>query len=164
MGTENVTSGKGGSYLTSWIPTFGIGRGNEELNDVAATQGMKIFVFSPYDCIVAVKRNLTDRLQWLDGRGSYEQAWELLDHHPEAVAPASELAEAFSPATPSKASSATKSSSVTGPPSEGHQQATLADFFAESSSITSASQTRDKNPSAETEKRRIGELWLQQLV
>jgi hypothetical protein len=38
-----------------------------------AESGAKIFVHSPYDCVVAVKRDLADRLSWLDSHGQYER-------------------------------------------------------------------------------------------
>ncbi|KAJ5887964.1 hypothetical protein N7495_008005 [Penicillium taxi] len=57
----------------------------KEVQDVAAAPGAKIFVHSPFDCVVAVKRDLTDRLAWLDSRGKYEEAWTLVDEHPEAA-------------------------------------------------------------------------------
>jgi vacuolar protein sorting-associated protein 41 len=166
LGSEKTGSVKGGGYFSGWIPSFGTGKENEQLNDVATTQGMKIFIYSPYDCIVAVKRNLADRLQWLTKMEHYEQAWNLLDEHPEVVAPVSETSGDSSPPTPSKSSSIAKSSSMASP-TPAHmrqQQATLAEFFADSSSVASSSKPKPKNSSAEKEKRRIGELWLQQLV
>ena len=162
---EKPESTKGSNYLTSWIPTFGFGRDNEALNDVGAAQGSKIFICSPYDCVVAVKRTLADRLQWLVNMERFEDAWNLLDQHPEIVVSASELSETSSPPTPSKASSVARSGSAISPaPAQNRQQATLADFFAESSSVASPSKAKDRNSSAEKEKRRIGEMWLKELT
>ena len=164
-GGEKPESGKGMNYLTSWIPTFGFGKGNEELNDVGASQGSKIFICSPYDVVVAVKRNLADRVQWLASMERYEQAWALLDQHPEAVTSNLETPEASSPPTPSKASSLARTSRTLSPSAPAdRQQASLAEFFAESSSVASPSKSKDKNTSAEKEKRRIGELWLKELT
>jgi vacuolar protein sorting-associated protein 41 len=171
---DNVSSARGPSmrgtnYLTGWIPGFGsAGAQSEEAKTVATTQSMKIFVYSPYDCIVAVKRNLADRLQWLVEQTRYEEAWGLLDQHPEAAGhvQADDNKEVTSPSTPSKASSFAQSGGVASPtPARTRQQNTLADFFADSASLSSTpGKKKDKNSVAEKEKRRIGELWLQQLV
>lgn len=161
---------RGTNYLTGWIPGFGsAGAQNEEAKTVATTQSMKIFVYSPYDCIVAVKRNLADRLQWLIEQKRYEDAWELLDRNPEAAGTSQVDDEegVTSPTTPSKASSVAQSGGVASPiPARAREQNTLADFFADSGSVSSTPgrNKRDKNSAAEKEKRRIGELWLQQLV
>ncbi|RMJ25915.1 vacuolar assembly protein [Aspergillus sp. HF37] len=116
----------------------------KEVQEVAGTAGIRIFVHSPYDCIAAVKRDLTDRLAWLDTRGKYEKAWRLLDEHPEAAGSANEVVDAVS-------DTAAKS------------QSSLGDFFADDrSSITTTG--RRVISAAEQEKRRIGELWIEQLV
>lgn len=155
------------NYLTGWLPGFGssTAQQDDEVKDVAQTRGMKIFVFSPFDCIVAVRRNMADRLQWLIDMERYEQAWKLLDKHPEAAGTGSEPSESGRE-TPSKASSVAKSGSITSAPSSAAKQhATLAEFFADSASITSTVKDRsEKYSAAEKEKRRIGELWLKQLV
>lgn len=161
---------RGTHYLTGWIPGFGsAGAQNEEAKTVATTQSMKIFVYSPYDCIVAVKRNLADRLQWLVEQKRYKDAWELLDRRPEAAGTTQidDEEDAASPTTPSKASSFAQSGGVISPtPARARQQNTLADFFADSTSLSSTpgKKKRDKNSAAEKEKRRVGELWLQQVV
>ena len=161
---------RGSHYLTGWIPGFGsAGAQNDEARTVATTQSMKIFVYSPYDCIVAVKRNLADRLQWLIEQKHYENAWDLLDRNPEAAGTAqdNEEEDVTSPNSPSKASSVAHSGGVASPtPARARQQNTLADFFADSTSLSSTpgEKKRSKNSAAEKEKRRIGELWLQQLV
>jgi hypothetical protein len=161
---------RGTNYLTGWIPGFGsAGAQNEEAKTVATTQSMKIFVYSPYDCIVAVKRNLADRLQWLVEQKRYDDAWDLLDRNPEAAGTSQIDDEegVMSPDTPSKASSMAQSGGIASPtPARARQENTLADFFADSASVSSTPgrKKRDKNSAAEKEKRRIGELWLQQLV
>ena len=156
------------SYLTGWLPGFGssVNQQDEEVKDVAQTQGMKIFVFSPYDCIIAVRRNIADRLHWLTEHERYEQAWALLDDHPEAAGTTSESSDS-TPPTPSKASSVARSGSMMTPSSgQGRQQATLAEFFADSASLTSSNKgkSKEKFSKAEKEKRRLGDLWLKQLV
>ena len=158
---EKAGSAKTGRYLPGWLPGFslpGFGTQSKEITDVGATLGMKIFICSPYDCVAAVKRNFADKLQWLLKMERYEEAWNLLDQFPEAVGTTSETSEASTPPTPSKASSTT-----TGP----IQQRTstgLADFFADASSVASPTKAKSFNSAAEKEKRRVGELWLEQLA
>ncbi|KAJ5925703.1 hypothetical protein N7454_008342 [Penicillium verhagenii] len=114
----------------------------KEAQDVAAASGAKIFVHSPYDCVVAVKRDLSDRLAWLDSRGQYEAAWNLLNEHPEAAGSASVLKEAIE--------------------GSNKPQSTLGDFFADDrSSIMTA---RNQISAADEEKVRLGELWVEQLI
>jgi vacuolar protein sorting-associated protein 41 len=178
-GAESVRSGASGhdktgstrdrNYLTGWIPGFGSSDTNvkEEMNTVATAQSMKIFIYSPYDCIVAIKRNLYDRMQWLVSMKKYQEAWELVDQHPEAAGTLADSSGTSTPPSPSKASSVAKSgSAVLSSPNQARQQATLAEFFADSASVTSSAQgpARPKFSAAEKEKRRIGELWLKQLV
>ncbi|KAJ6058569.1 uncharacterized protein N7446_008152 [Penicillium canescens] len=116
----------------------------KEVQDVSGAPGAKIFVHSPYDCVVAVRRDLADRLSWLDSHGQYEEAWNLVDEHPEAAGSISDLGDIVSEAA-------------------GRSQTSLGDFFADDrSSITTAG--RPKVSAAEQEKARIGELWIQQLI
>lgn len=110
-----------------------------------AKHGTKIFVHSPYDCILATKRDLSDHLGWLVERRQYQQAWELVDENPDIVLEA-DVPDATAPATPSR--------------SQPTQSAD--DFYADSS--TADDTGRQATALAENEKRRIGELWLQQLV
>lgn len=102
--------------------------------------GIKIFIHSPYDCILATKRDLADHLGWLLERQQYRQAWELVDEHPEIVAATDRASELGGSETPTQSD----------------------DFYDETSSVI------DGMPShhslAEKEKRRIGELWIQELV
>ena len=129
-----------------------------EIQNVATTQGMKIFIMSPFDCVIAVKRDLSDRLSWLTKMLKYQEAWELLDQHPEAAGATSESSGSSSPRTPSKADSV---GSISG----AHETTTsLADFFADSASATSLKRPRDINSIAEKEKRRVGEMWLLQVL
>ncbi|KAJ5916316.1 hypothetical protein N7504_000331 [Penicillium tannophilum] len=113
----------------------------KEVQDVAAAAGAKIFIHSPYDCVVAVKRDLSDRLAWLDSRRQYEEAWKLLNEHPEAAG--SVLKEGIPGSLKSKSS--------------------LGDFFADDrSSIMTAG--RNQVSAADQEKARLGELWVEQLI
>ncbi|KIW11238.1 hypothetical protein PV08_10538 [Exophiala spinifera] len=176
-GADSIKSGTTGpergstkdrKNLAGWIPGFGSADGTtEEETQLTTAQGMKIFIFSPYDCIVAVKRNLNDRIQWLKSVKRYQQAWELIDDHPEAAGGSLESPEAETPQTPSKASSITRSATGTiSSPDKSRQHATLAEFFTDSNSITSSAQVKSngKFSAAEKEKRKIGELWLRQLT
>jgi hypothetical protein len=110
-----------------------------------AAPGMKIFIHSPYDCILATKRDLADHLSFLLERDKNQEAWELIDEHPEVIASSPEKLAEIGPGTPDRI------------------QGSSEDFYDESSSnVDSAS--RLINSSVEKEKRRIGEMWLRQLI
>lgn len=114
----------------------------------AAGPGLKVFIQSPYDCVLAIKRDLSDHFNWEVEHENYKDAWELLEDHPEIAMVPSQAASETSPAsTPKKAGS-------------------LQEFFAdEDVSQTTISATRaNQNSAVEKEKRRIGDLWVQQLV
>lgn len=113
--------------------------------------GVKIFIHSPYDCILATKRDLGDHLAWLVEHQQYKKAWELLDENPDILAPPADsnnnLGELV-PATPDKGRGSTDqfgddASSVVG-------------------SITAGA--RHPHSTAQKEKRRIGELWIRELI
>lgn len=110
-----------------------------------AKPGTKIFVHSPYDCILASKRDLADHLAWILERHEYERAWELVDENPEIVGAADGIADPGSPLTPIRS----------------HPTQSSDDFYEDSASTIDG---MARNLLAEKEKRRIGELWLQQLV
>ncbi|KAI8939386.1 hypothetical protein NX059_003169 [Plenodomus lindquistii] len=115
----------------------------------AATAGLKVFIHSPYDCVLAIKRELSDHFSWELDHENYKDAWELLEDHPEIIASVSQQTSEASPAgTPSR------------------QHGSLHEFFADDSeSQTTVSATKANQDSAvEKEKRRIGDLWVQQLV
>ncbi|CAH0026301.1 unnamed protein product [Clonostachys rhizophaga] len=105
--------------------------------------GSKIFIHSPYDCILATKRDMGDHLLWLIERQQYQQAWELLDENPDILA---DTPDKFTdtPQTPSKAQDSIE---------ESNDDDSVAD-----------SSYRQSLSSTEKEKIRVGELWLQQLV
>lgn len=111
--------------------------------------GLKLFLQSPYDCVLAVKRDKSDHLNWLLEHQEYEKAWKLLDRHPNIIdtsaADLKSVASGFD--TPSR-----------------DKKGSLADFFADSDSQTTASATRGRDSAAAKEKRRIGDLWLSQLI
>ena len=110
------------------------------------THGMKIFIHSPYDCVLATKPTLADHISWMINHAKYEESWNLINRYPEAVNSLPEASPESVPSTPTAA------------------QGSLVDFFADDSSQTTASAPRDFNSHAEKEKRRIGELWIQQLI
>ena len=110
------------------------------------THGIKIFIHSPYDCVLATKPGRADNFSWLVSHDKYEEAWNLLDRHPEAVGNHSENNFDSSPSTPTKI------------------KGSLQDFFADDSSQGTASVAKNFNSQAEKEKRRIGEKWLQHLT
>jgi hypothetical protein len=111
----------------------------------AATPGMKIFIHSPYDCILATKRDLSDHLSWLLEHKRNQEAWELIDEHPEVISSSPERLAEIGPGTPDQA------------------QGSSDDFFDDASSVADSA-SRLINSSVEKEKRRIGELWIQQLI
>lgn len=109
-----------------------------------AKPGAKIFIHSPYDCILGTKRDLSDHLAWLVEHGQYEPAWELLDENPDIVSASLDRPGDAALSTPSKHHIGTE------------------DFY-DDESIADSLQ-RDIYSSAENEKRRIGELWIQELI
>ncbi|EGD98323.1 vacuolar assembly protein [Trichophyton tonsurans CBS 112818] len=91
-----------GFQVTGTVDSPGLlhgGKYNKEI-EIAATSGVRVFVHSPYDCILAVKRGFEDRLAWLDSRERYEEAWELLEQNPDAFNVASGEGEESPPGTP----------------------------------------------------------------
>jgi hypothetical protein len=117
-------------------------RPGESVHPNLLKPGIKIFIHSPYDCILATKRDLADHLGWLLERQQYQDAWELVDEHPEITSFADKQPDVGA-ATPDK----TQSSD---------------DFYEDTASVIDGMKTYYS--SAEKEKRRIGELWIQQLV
>lgn len=112
--------------------------------------GSKIFIHSPYDCILATKRDLGDHLTWLLERHDYQKAWELLDDHPEIMAtPPDKLSEfpELAPSTPEKKHASTDDLN--------DDVSSVAESFVMGAHPSSTSQK---------EKRRIGELWVRDLV
>ncbi|KAF9891111.1 Vacuolar protein sorting-associated protein 41 [Aspergillus nanangensis] len=119
---------------------------SKEASDVANSAGAKIFMHSPYDCVIALNRDLTDRLAWLDEHEQYEEAWKLIDEHPEAAGPVNEISESIS-GTPG--------------PSQG---SSLGEFFGDDRSSIITTTGREIASAAQQEKCRIGELWIDQLI
>lgn len=123
----------------------------------ALEAGLKFFIVSPYDCVLAVKRELADHLKWLLEHQEYANAWSLVDKHPEIVE------------NSSSANDSQSSASVPGSPTKslgpGQQGGSLADFFADdrSSQVGGPNGTYSRSK-VESEKHRIGQLWLAQLI
>ena len=108
-------------------------------------QGMKIFIHSPYDCILGTKRDLTDHLSWLLEHEKNQLAWELIDEHPEVISTSTAKLAEIGPETPDKL------------------QAKADDFYGEAESNGDVA-SKLINSAVEKEKRRVGELWIQQLI
>jgi vacuolar protein sorting-associated protein 41 len=147
-------SGSGENFLAS--PHHGsLGGGtaptkaNHDAHPAASSPGLKSFILSPYDCVLAVKRDLSDHLSWLLDHSRYKDAWELVNEHPEVIISTTEdLSVDESQSTPSK-----------------HGGQSLAEFFAdEAASQTTSSVPKLRNTAVENERCRIGELWVHQLV
>ncbi|CAM1504063.1 Fc.00g016540.m01.CDS01 [Cosmosporella sp. VM-42] len=118
--------------------------GSQTVHPSLVKPGVKIFIHSPYDCILATRRDLGDHLAWLLEHQQYQRAWELLDEHPEITSTASEKAGDTVPPSPLK------------PPGD-------ADQFYDDESVADSTY-RNVHSSTEQEKRRIGELWIQELI
>ena len=117
--------------------------------------GVKIFVQSPYDCIVSTKRDLGDHLGWLLERKQYQASWELLNEHPEILSAPwdAQVASPLSPSLPPHTMTGRLSKSDV-PDLDEHNEA----------SSTAASITTSQFSAVEKEKRRIADLWLKSLV
>ena len=118
------------------------------------TDGMKIFIQSPYDCILATKPTISDHLAWLTSHDKYEEAWALLDKFPEAAGDSNGRTTGSTPSTPTGS----------GRGNTTRHQGSLQDFFADDSSQATTNRSPNLNSQVEKEKRRIGDKWLQQLI
>ncbi|KAH6637455.1 hypothetical protein C7974DRAFT_141527 [Boeremia exigua] len=147
IGSESKPSSL--SSASGTVPSL-LARGRQTpVHPNAATAGLKVFIHSPYDCVLAIKRDLTDHFNWELEHENYKDAWELLEDHPEVVSSASQSVAENSPAgTPVL------------------KQGSLQDFFADEtdSQDTVSAARANQNTAVEKEKRRVGDLWVQQLV
>lgn len=136
------------SSATGVTPTTTPKRGPQP-HPNTTSPGLKVFVQSPYDCVLAVKRDLSDHFNWELEHENYKDAWELLEDHPEIITTSNQSPQDVSP---------------TGSPLKA--QNSLQEFFADdSASQTTISANRTaQNSAIEKEKRRVGDLWVQQLV
>ncbi|KAM0262454.1 hypothetical protein ACHAQJ_001708 [Trichoderma viride] len=124
------------SHIRTRVPT---------VHPALSKPGVKIFIHSPYDSILATKRDLSDHLTWLVEREQYRQAWELLDENPEILAESLDgVVDPAAPATPSK-------------------YQTGADDFFDDESVADTTQ-RNMYSAVEKEKRRVGELWIREVI
>ena len=142
-GSKSDKSGNKGQSIASSGPK--IGSRNSTAHPDLAAPGMKIFIHSPYDCILAKKRDLSDHLSWLLEHKRNQDAWELIDEHPEVISSSPDKLAEIGPGTPDR------------------MQGSTDDFYDDTSS-TVDSASRLINSAVEKEKRRIGELWIQQLI
>lgn len=147
----SIRSGTSGDKASGKAPSSfasrRIGDGDiqsKEVQTVATANGAKIFIHSPYDCVAAVKRGLADHLAWLEERAQYEEAWNLVDEHPEAVSSTNDHTDSL-PSTPARS------------------QTSLVEFFADDSASMTTVGPATYSVAAK-EKRRIGELWVEQLI
>ncbi|KAK5995571.1 S53-like protein [Cladobotryum mycophilum] len=118
----------------------------QTVHPILSKPGAKIFIHSAYDCVVGTKRDLSDHLTWLLEREQYQQAWELLDENPEIFTTTIENPLESAPITPSR-----------------HPAGALVDDFFDDESVADPTQ-KNPNSSVEKEKRRIGELWIRELI
>ncbi len=144
---KSKSSNEGSSRAASSVNTLraslrGAGRG---VHPALVATGIKVFIHSPYDCILATRRDLSDHLTWLLEHQDYQKAWQLVDEHPEAV-PVAELQSDAGTSTPEPSVPATQVSD---------------DFYGDA--VLDAL-SREANAPAEREKRRIGELWIKEIV
>jgi len=121
------------------VPGPSPARGRASVHPHLAKPGVKIFIHSPYDCILATRRDLGDHLAWLLEHHQYQQGWELVDQHPEIMSAVPDM----TPTSPQPTQSTD-------------------DFYEETASV--ADGMGDFYSSAEKEKRRIGELWIQEII
>jgi hypothetical protein len=127
-----MSKGSDGASGTN-VPAPGGRGGRSSVHPHLIKPGVKIFIHSPYDCILATRRDLGDHLAWLLDHHQYQQAWELVDQHPEIM-------------------SGTLDATPTSPQ---HTQSTD-DFYDDAASV--AEGMRSFYSSAEKEKRRIGDM------
>lgn len=144
--SNDAASGTRVSSMSGSIRAQALRQSMQSVHPNLAKPGTKIFVHSPYDCILATKRDLSDHLLWILERHEYQRAWELIDENPEIIA-TDNIMELTSPSSPSR--------------SQPNQST---DDFFEDSASTVDGVGRQSNSLAEKEKRRIGELWVQQLI
>jgi hypothetical protein len=121
------------------------GQHSDAAHPNASAPGLKIFIHSPYDCILAVKRDLTDHLSWLLEQKKYQSSWELIDEHPEVISSSPEKLADIGPDV-------------------AESKSTAADDFYDDTASTVESAGELINSAVAKEKRRIGEMWIQQLI
>lgn len=143
--SEATTAGTGAARPSSVVPSIESQEGQSRNSILSAVvgPGLKVYVQSPYDCILARRRDLHDHFEWLLEQHEFRQAWELLDSHPEII-------------------SRTRSASGTGTPTKGDQVSNGHPL--EVGSIITAPAEQIIHSALEKEKRRVGEEWIKQLI
>ncbi|KAL1301650.1 hypothetical protein AAFC00_005872 [Neodothiora populina] len=142
---RSSTKSPSGSLSNARLPTP---RKVANANPFLSSMGLKIMIFSPYDCVLAIKRDLTDHLSWLMEHQHYDRAWALVDEHPSIVTLSDDrLSLPSSPSTPSVAA-----------------KGSLADFFGDDTSSQATVSNKLQDSAVQSEKQRIGDMWVQQLV
>ncbi|OIW26656.1 hypothetical protein CONLIGDRAFT_580705 [Coniochaeta ligniaria NRRL 30616] len=140
--SKDSNDGGSSTKVPSTSGTLSSLRPGESVHPNLLKPGIKIFIHSPYDCILATKRDLADHLGWLLERQRFQDAWELVDEHPEITSFADKQSD-IGTVTPDR--------------NQGSD-----DFYEDTASVVDG--MKKFYSSAEKEKRRIGELWIQQLV
>ncbi|CAI4215558.1 unnamed protein product [Parascedosporium putredinis] len=139
----SVISRGSGDEVASSLKGAGVGLPAATVHPNLIKPGAKIFIHSPYDCILATKRDLGDHLNWLLEHKQFKRGWELLDEHPEILTVTLE-----------------RTTEGSGTPNRGGEAEDVRD---DASSVTELPGYSIFS-SAAKEKRRIGELWVQELV
>ncbi|KAI5790592.1 hypothetical protein DFH27DRAFT_570591 [Peziza echinospora] len=174
---------------TFWAPTLGGFTGSVRsaggVSKVAAeppqlegwgdVTGRKIYVTSPYDVVFATERGIKDHLGWLLERKKYEEAWKVVDEHPEIINGdrSNENVVYDQDLAGGGGGGGGAHEDPTATDNEDDDTATLpsSDYTDDDkSTLGKSSATKPKQgrshmySAAEKEKRRIGELWLGLLV
>lgn len=117
--------------------------GVEEDGGWGEVVGRKIFITSPYDLVFVTERGNKDHLEWMLSKEDYSAAWDLVDKHPEVMTSAFTIAEDR------------RLSAQSEEETDRDDASTIADYAQGQQALYAA---------ARTEKRRIGELWIQKLL
>lgn len=145
MSRESGDDAGQGSRAASIAGTIRPGRdAPSSVHPSLAKPGPKLFIHSPYECILGTKRDLADHLAWLLEHEQCRRAWELLDENPDILMAPLE-----------------KPGDVT--PQATFKRRRGTDDFYDDDSIAGSSQ-RNIATTVEKEKSRIGELWIQELI
>ncbi|KAF8539263.1 hypothetical protein BDD12DRAFT_838933 [Trichophaea hybrida] len=148
FGTASRRNSVAASGITGATGTTrgGKGRADKEIKWGEDEKGTKIYITSPYDVVFATERSQKDHLTWMLDRKKYADAWHLIDRHPEVVDPDTTSLSMYD---------------------EEERKVIHVDIDYESdSTVTSSAKQRSvrRYSTAEKEKRRIGELWLRDLI
>jgi hypothetical protein len=145
-GGQSDSKSDGKATRSALSDEFSAPQENKAPHPSLLTRGMKIFIQSPYDCVLATKPTLSDSLAWLKDHQKYEEAWNLLDRHPDAATGKQENLSDSTPSTPTKGAGS------------------LQEFFEDDTSQATTTEGGNFNSQAEKEKRHVGEKWIRQLI